>query len=64
MLDKAKKIIKLEATAIAALADKLDDNFLRAVDLIDRTSGRVVVTGMGKSGIVAKKIASDRKSVV
>lgn len=63
MLDKAKKIIELEAKAIAGLADKLDDNFIKAVELINQTSGRVVVTGMGKSGIVAKKIASTFSSI-
>jgi arabinose-5-phosphate isomerase len=63
LLDKAKQTIKLEAEAIAALADKLDNNFIRAVELIDQTSGRVIVTGIGKSGIVAKKIASTFSSI-
>lgn len=63
MLDKAKKIIKLEAEAIAALANKLDNNFIRAIELINQTSGRVIVTGIGKSGIVAKKIASTFSSI-
>jgi arabinose-5-phosphate isomerase len=63
LLDKAKKTIKLEAEAIAALADKLDNEFIRAVEMIDQTSGRVIVTGIGKSGIVAKKIASTFSSI-
>ena len=63
MLDKAKNIIKLEAEAIAALADKLDNNFDKAIELINQTSGRVIVTGIGKSGIVAKKIASTFSSI-
>jgi len=63
LLDKAKKIIKLEAEAIAALANKLDNNFIRAIELINQTSGRVIVTGIGKSGIVAKKIASTFSSI-
>jgi arabinose-5-phosphate isomerase len=63
LLDKARNIIKLEAEAIAALADKLDNNFSRAVELINQTSGRVIVTGIGKSGIVAKKIASTFSSI-
>ncbi|MCP4581164.1 MAG: KpsF/GutQ family sugar-phosphate isomerase [candidate division Zixibacteria bacterium] len=63
MLDKAKQTIKLEAEAIAGLIDKLDDNFIKAVGLIDQTSGRVIVTGIGKSGIVAKKIASTFSSI-
>ena len=49
MLDKARKIILNEAEAIASLADHLDDNFIKAVDLVDRTSGRVIFTGIGKS---------------
>ncbi len=63
MLDKAKKTIKTEAKAIAALADKLDDNFIKAVELIEQTSGRVIVTGIGKSGIIAKKLASTFSSI-
>ena len=63
MLKRAKKIIKLEAKAIAALADKLDDNFVKAIELIDNTSGRVIVTGIGKSGIIAKKLASTFSSI-
>jgi len=63
LLDKAKNIIKLEAEAIASLADKLDNNFDRAIELINQTSGRVIVTGIGKSGIVAKKIASTFSSI-
>ena len=63
MLDRAKQTIKLEAEAIAGLVEKLNESFIRAVDLIDRTSGRVIVTGMGKSGIVAKKIASTFSSI-
>lgn len=62
-LEKAKKTIKIEAEAIAALADKLDDSFIKAAELIDNTKGRVIVTGIGKSGIVAKKIASTFSSI-
>ncbi|NLI15069.1 MAG: KpsF/GutQ family sugar-phosphate isomerase [candidate division Zixibacteria bacterium] len=63
LLDIARKTIKIEADAIAALADKLDDNFIKAVDLIDSTKGRVIVSGIGKSGNVAKKIASTFSSI-
>jgi arabinose-5-phosphate isomerase len=62
-LEKAKKTIKIEAEAIAALADKLDDSFIKAAELIDNTKGRVIVTGIGKSGIAAKKIASTFSSI-
>ena len=63
MLKKAKKAIKNEARAIAVLADRLDNNFVKAVELIDCTTGRVIVTGIGKSGIVAKKIAATFSSI-
>lgn len=63
LLDIAKKTIKIEADAIAALADKLDGNFIKAIDLIDSTKGRVIVSGIGKSGNVAKKIASTFSSI-
>ncbi len=62
-LEKAKKTIITEARAIFDLADKLDDNFIKAVELIDNTEGRVILTGIGKSGIVAKKIASTFSSI-
>ncbi|MEW6116720.1 MAG: KpsF/GutQ family sugar-phosphate isomerase [Nitrospirota bacterium] len=56
--DVAKKVLKIEAEAVAALIDKLDDGFERAIDLIYHSKGRVIVTGMGKSGLVGKKIAA------
>jgi arabinose-5-phosphate isomerase len=58
MLDIAKKVLQTEADAVQALISKLDDNFTRAVDVIYSSRGRVVVTGMGKSGLVGKKIAA------
>jgi arabinose-5-phosphate isomerase len=54
----AKEVIKKEADAIAGLLDRLDENFDRAVEAILTTPGQVIVTGMGKSGIVGKKIAA------
>jgi len=58
ILDIAKKVLKTEAEAIAALIDKLNGNFEKAVEMIYECKGRVVVTGMGKSGLVGKKIAA------
>lgn len=57
MLDRAKDVLNIEAAAILALRDRLDDSFCSAIDLITSCKGRVVVTGMGKSGAVARKIA-------
>lgn len=58
ILDIAKKVLKTEAEAVSALIEKLDSNFENAVNLIYESKGRVVVIGMGKSGIVGKKIAA------
>ncbi|MBI5190051.1 MAG: KpsF/GutQ family sugar-phosphate isomerase [Nitrospirae bacterium] len=58
MLDHAKKVLRIEAEAIAALIDKVDGSFAQAVGLILACKGRVVVTGMGKSGLIGKKIAA------
>jgi arabinose-5-phosphate isomerase len=57
-LDVARRVLKLEADGLAALAAALDGAFLRALDLLAGVSGRVVVTGMGKSGHVGNKIAA------
>ena len=51
-------VLKTEADAISALIERLDDNFTRACDLILNCRGRVVVTGMGKSGHIGNKIAA------
>ena len=51
-------VLKTEADAISALVERLDDNFTRACDLILNCKGRVVVTGMGKSGHIGNKIAA------
>jgi arabinose-5-phosphate isomerase len=51
-------VLKTEAAAISALAERLDENFTRACELILNCKGRVVVTGMGKSGHIGNKIAA------
>ena len=58
ILDIAKKVLRIEADAILALTDKLNSNFEESVNTIFKSKGRVVVTGMGKSGLVGKKIAA------
>jgi len=58
MLERAKKVLKIEADAITALIGRLDGNFTGAVEAILACKGRVVVTGMGKSGHVGNKIAA------
>ncbi len=54
----AREVLQIEAAAVTALIDRLDDSFLRAIELILSCSGRVVVSGIGKSGHVGRKIAS------
>jgi len=57
-LDSARRVLKTEADALDALANSLDGPFVEALDLIDNATGRVVVTGMGKSGHVGNKIVA------
>jgi len=57
-LDVARDVLATEAAGLTALAEALDDDFGRAVDLLASAAGRVVVTGMGKSGHIARKIAA------
>ncbi len=54
----ARKVLQTEAAAITALVDRLDENFDRAVRMLYECQGRVIVTGMGKSGIICRKIAA------
>jgi arabinose-5-phosphate isomerase len=57
-LASARRVLETEIGGIRALSAALDEGFARAVDLIAAASGRVIVTGMGKSGHIANKIAS------
>jgi arabinose-5-phosphate isomerase len=61
-LDTARRVLEIEAKAIEELAERLDESFLRAVDLLFACRGRVVVAGMGKSGIIAQKISATLSS--
>jgi arabinose-5-phosphate isomerase len=54
----ARKVLETEAAAILALIPRLDGGFDRAVDLLLKCRGRVILTGMGKSGIICRKIAA------
>jgi arabinose-5-phosphate isomerase len=54
----AERVLRIEAEAILGLLPKLDERFARAVDVIHRCPGRVIVTGMGKSGHIGGKIAA------
>lgn len=58
IIQQAKKVLKIEAEAIETLLDKIDERFVEAVELLDKCTGKVIVIGIGKSGIVSQKIAS------
>ncbi|MEX3844860.1 MULTISPECIES: SIS domain-containing protein [unclassified Paraburkholderia] len=57
-IESAREVLGIEARALSALAGRLDEGFSRAVETILASSGRVVVCGMGKSGIIGRKIAA------
>jgi arabinose-5-phosphate isomerase len=58
MIEQAKRVLRIEADAVRALVDRVDGRFVQAVQMILNCEGRVVVTGMGKSGLIGKKIAA------
>ncbi len=57
-LDSARRVLQLEAKGLEAMARGVDQAFVQALDLIERMQGRVIVTGMGKSGHVGRKLAA------
>jgi arabinose-5-phosphate isomerase len=57
-INSARRVLNIEADAVRALLDRLDESFSKAVDMILKSTGKVVVTGMGKSGLICQKIAS------
>jgi arabinose-5-phosphate isomerase len=58
LINQAKEILKIEAEAVQSLINRIDESFVRAVDLMYSCTGKIVVTGMGKSGLIGKKIAA------
>lgn len=58
LVELGRRVLRLEAGSIAAVADRLGSDFARAVELLERASGRVIVSGVGKSGLIARKIAA------
>jgi len=57
-IKEAKRVLRVEAQSILDLAERIDENFSRAVELLYHCKGKVVLMGMGKSGLVGRKIAS------
>ena len=67
VLERGRQVLRLEAEAISAVEERLDNAFVTAVEMIAASPGRVIVAGVGKTGIIGRKIAAtltDRKSVV
>ena len=62
MIDVARRVLRIEAQALSDLADRIDGDFSRAVEMLLACKGRVVITGMGKSGLICQKIASTMAS--
>jgi arabinose-5-phosphate isomerase len=58
LVELGRRVLRLEAGAVSAVAERLDQQFDRAVRLLAAASGRVIVSGVGKSGLVARKIAA------
>lgn len=62
ILQMGKEVLEIEAKAVGALCSQLNESFVQAVYLLSRTKSRVIVTGMGKSGLVGRKIAATLSS--
>ncbi len=60
--DLAKEVLDIEANSILKLKDKVNGNFEKAIEILYACKGRIIVTGMGKSGLVGKKIAATLSS--
>ena len=63
ILQRAKEVLNIEAAGIVSLIDRLDDHFIQAIELLYNCRGKVVVTGLGKSGLVCRKIAATFSSM-
>ncbi len=61
-LSRARAVLEVESRGILSLIDRLDENFVQAVELLYRCKGKVVVTGLGKSGLICRKIAATLSS--
>jgi len=62
IIQKGKEVIRIEAEAVANLIGSINEEFVKAVDTISECQGRVVLTGMGKSGLIARKIVATLNS--
>lgn len=58
ILEEGLRVVRLEARAVSGLEDRMDETFVRAVELLRDSTGRVVVSGIGKSGIIGRKLSA------
>jgi DNA-binding MurR/RpiR family transcriptional regulator len=58
LIARAREVVRIEAAAVAALEGRLDDTFVRAVETLAACRGKVIVSGVGKSGLIAHKLAA------
>jgi arabinose-5-phosphate isomerase len=63
IVEIGKEVLKKEAEAILKVMEELDESFAKAVEIIESCKGRIILTGMGKSGIICKKIAATLTSI-
>ncbi|MBI4826991.1 MAG: KpsF/GutQ family sugar-phosphate isomerase [Nitrospirae bacterium] len=61
-IEQAKKVLRIEADAIESLIERVNETIIEAIDILYQCKGKVVVTGMGKSGLIGKKIAATLSS--
>ena len=62
IISNGKEVIRIEAEAIADLQNSINEDFVNTVETIFASKGRVVLTGMGKSGLIARKIVATLNS--
>ena len=62
IIEKGKEVIRIEAEAVANLSSSINEEFVKAIEIIVKCKGRVVLTGMGKSGLIARKIVATLNS--
>ncbi len=62
IIEEGRRVVEVELEAVEALLERIDDSFAEAVEILYNCRGRVVLTGMGKSGIIARKIAATMAS--
>jgi arabinose-5-phosphate isomerase len=62
IVERGRRVLRLEQEALAEAVERLDGGFAKAVELIKRSTGRVIVSGIGKSGLIGRKIAATMTS--